>query len=490
MNWLFKLLDAAGTNQATVDANGSVKVTGPTTLSQVGFGAVAGRVDDGSVTGTARVNRVYASESGQALKTTSAQLLWDDTFNGLAQNTAKYNFAATTQTGTQAGGFLNLNAAAGLAINTNSGVATWRTFPLFGKCELRNTTSLQLTQVPQANNLIEFGFINAVLTTRVAPLDGVFFRYNASAELRGVVNYNGTEVQTAAITAPSANVTHDFGIVVTTDNACFYIDGVLRGTITLLTDAPSQGQPMMAASLPWMARTYIGGSAPALATTVKITDVFVTALGYDMAKPWGETKSGLGHMAYQGQNGGTMGTTANTGNGATPAAAALTNTAISTGSPVGLGGLAHVLPTLAAGTDGLLFSYQNPASTVNATGRTLIIKGVNISGGVDLVLAGGPLVLAYSLAFGHTAISLATAEAASFTAAGTTKAPRRVWLGVQSCIAAAVAGTPLNGNVAVTFNSPITVAPGEFVAITVRNQGVVTTTGSVIITAAFDAYFE
>ena len=490
MNWLFKLLDAAGTNQATVDANGSVKTTGPTTLSQVGFSALAGRVDDGSVTGTARVNRVYATEAGQSLKVASPQLLWDDTFNALAQNTAKYNFAATTQTGTQAGGFLNLNAGAVTTINTNSGVATWRTFPLFGKGELRNTTSLQLTQVPQANNLIEFGFINAVLTTRVAPLDGVFFRYNASAELRGVVNYNGTEVQTAAITAPSANVTHDFGIVVTSDNACFYLDGVLRGVITLLTDAPSQGQPSMSAALPWMARTYIGGSAPALATTVKITDVFVVSLGYDHAKPWAEAKSGLGHMAYQGQNGGTMGTTANTLNGATPAAAALTNTAISTGSPVGLGGLAHVLPTLAVGTDGLLFSYQNPVGTVNATGRNLIIKGVNISGGVDLLLAGGPLVLAYSLAFGHTAISLATAEAGSFTAAGTTKAPRRVWLGVQSCIAAAVAGTPLSGNIAVTFNSPITVAPGEFVAITVRNQGVVTTGGSVIITAAFDSYFE
>jgi len=194
-------------------------------------------------------------------------------------------------------------------------------------------------------------------------------------------------------------------------------------------------------------------------------------------------------MAYQGQNGGTMGTTANLLNGAIPAAAALSNTAASTGSPAGLGGVAHILPTLTAGTDGIAFTYQNPAGGTTQTPRNLIVRGVYITGTVDVILAGGPLLYVYSVAYGHTAVSLATAESASF-ATGTAKAPRRVWVGVQTCPSTAAVSTVLSPSLAVQFTSPITVAPGEYIAIAVRNAGTVTTTGSVIITCAFDAYFE
>jgi hypothetical protein len=119
-----------------------------------------------------------------------------------------------------------------------------------------------------------------------------------------------------------------------------------------------------------------------------------------------------------------------------------------------------------------------------------VIQGVTLSGGVNAALTGGPLILVYSVAYGHTAVSLATAESASFTNA-TTKAPRRVWLGVQTTVVTAAAGVPLGpAPITMAFASPIVVAPGEFVAITVRNQGIVTSAGSIIITGAFDAYFE
>ena len=491
MGFLQKIIGSITGNIAEVDANNNLQVRNPTTLAHTGFIAVAGRNDDGVTTGTARVKRVYATESGQGLKTASPILLWDDTFNATTQNTSKYTVNFATETITAAGGFLNLWAAGVAAANIRSGIQTFKTFPLCGKSETRASFSLQLSIAHQALNLVEFGLFSANLASNVAPTDGVFFRYNASNELRGVVNYNGVEVQTTAISQPSAAVTHDYLIVTTTDEVVFYIDGVVKGSLTLLTDAPSQGQPFMMGSQPLTIRTYTTATFPASIETIKVTDVFVTLLGPDMGgRDWSETKAGLGHMAYQGQNGHTQGTTANTLNGATPAASALTNAAISTGSPVGLGGLAHVLPTLAAGTDGLLYSYQNPAPTVNITGRNLIIKGVYITGGVDLVLTGGPLVLAFSLAYGHTAASLTTAETASFATA-TTKAPRRIWLGVLSCIAAAAAGTPLSGGpINVKFDSPIVVAPGEFAAIAVRNQGVVTSAGSIITTCAFDAYFE
>lgn len=478
---------ASVAGKANVDANYNLQVRTPKTLSQAGFVSLSGIDDDGTTDG--RVKRIYASESN-AVKNAQTELLWDDTFNATAQNTAKYNFAATTQTGSQAGGYLILNTSAITTINTNSGIQTFRTFPIFAKSETRFNVSLMLTQVPQANNLIEFGLFAAVLTTRVAPTDGVFFRYNQAGELRGVISYAGVETQTAAITAPSASVNHDYLIVINTNAVVYYIDDVKVGQITLSTDAPTRGQPMSAATVPLCIRTYHGASAPALATQVKVSDVFVTLLGPQLTKNWSEQKAGMGHMAYQGQNGGTMGTTAQYANSSNPAAAVPTNTTAALG--VGLGGKFQETLTLAAGTDGIISSFQNPAGSVTQTPRNLIIRGVSIGGVVTVALTTNPLAGTMALAFGHTALSLATAEAASFTAGGTTKAPRRIALCATSVSSAtAAAGTPVAGvPVSIQFNTPIVVAPGEYVAITHNKVTTAPATGAIMWTITFDAYYE
>lgn len=474
-------------NKANVDSGFNLNVTHPKTLQRAGFGALATVDDDGSTDG--RVKRIYGTEAN-ALKNAQTELLWDDTFNATAQNTAKYNFAATTQTGSQAGGYLILNTSAITTINTNSGIQTFRTFPIFAKSETRCNISLMLTQVPQANNLIEFGLFAAVLTTRVAPTDGVFFRYNQAAELRGVISYAGVETQTAAITAPSASVNHDFLIVINTNVVIFYIDDVKVGQIILETDAPTLGQPISAATVPLCVRTYHGGSAPALATQVKVSGVFVTILGPQLTRSWPEQKAGFGHMAYQGQNGGTMGTTAQYANSSNPAATVPTNTTAALGT--GLGGKFQETLTLAAGTDGIISSFQNPAGSVTQTPRNLVIRGVTITGVVTVALTTNPLAGTMSLAFGHTAVSLATAEAASFTAGGTTKAPRRIALCATSVASAtAAAGTPVAGlPVSIQFSSPIVVAPGEFVAVTHNKVTTAPATGAIMWTITFDCYYE
>lgn len=473
--------------KANVDSNYNLQVRTPKALAQAGFASLSGTDDDGTTDGI--VKRVYVSEAN-AVKNAQTELLWDDTFNATAQNTAKYNFAATTQTGSQAGGYLILNTSAITTINTNSGIQTFRTFPIFAKSETRVTIAMLLTQSPQANNLIELGLFSAVLTTRVAPLDGVFFRYNAAGELRGVINYNGTETQTSAITPPSANVNHDYTIVISADGAVFFIDGLRVAKITLLTDAPTLGQPISSATVPLCVRTYHGGSAPALATQVKVSDVYVTLIGPQLTKNWSEQKCGMGHMAYQGQNGGTMGTTALYANSSNPGTAVPTNTTAALGS--GLGGKFQETLTLAAGTDGIIQSYQNPAGSVTQTPRNLYIKGVTITGVVTVALTTNPLAGTMSLAFGHTAVSMATAEAASFTAAGTTKAPRRIALCSTSVASpTAAAGTPVTGlPFSVQFSSPIVVAPGEFIAVTHNKVTTAPATGSIMWTITFDAYYE
>lgn len=477
---------ASTAGKANVDSGFNLQVATPKALARAGFNALAGIDDDGTTDG--RVKRIYASEAN-ALKNAQTEILWDDTFNALAQNTAKYNFAATTQTGSQAGGYLILNTSSITTINTNSGIQTFRTFPLFAKSETRCNIALMLTQVPQANNLIEFGLFAAVLTTRVAPTDGVFFRYNAAAELRGVISFGGVETQTAAITAPSASVNHDYLIVINTNVVMFYIDDVKVAQIVLSTDAPSLGQPSQSAALPVCVRTYHGASAPALATQVKVSDIFVTLLGPQLNKPWSQQKAGMGHMAYQGQNGGTMGTSALYANSANPAAAVPANITANLGT--GLGGKFQETLTLAAGTDGIIQSFQNPPGTINLTGRNLVILGVTISGVVSVVLTTNPLTGTMSLAFGHTAASLATAEAASFAAGGTTKASRRIALGCTGVLVADAVGSIVRGMpIMHRFDAPIVVAPGEFVAVTHNKISVAPASGAIMWSITYDAYYE
>ena len=57
--------------------------------------------------------------------------------------------------------------------------------------------------------------------------------------------------------------------------------------------------------------------------------------------------------------------------------------------------------------------YQVPAGTVNVPGKRLKITGVKMTSFVQTAMTGGPLVNTFALAFGHTAVSLATAEAAA-----------------------------------------------------------------------------
>jgi hypothetical protein len=143
------------------------------------------------------------------------------------------------------------------------------------------------------------------------------------------------------------------------------------------------------------------------------------------------------------------------------------------------------LPTLTANTDGIICSYQVPLGAATLPGKTLYVRGVNINSVVTTVLAGNatPVVYSYSLAFGHTAISLATTETA------TSKAPRRKILGVNQFPAAAALGTQA-ASIDSNLDVPVVVQPGEFVQVVAKNIGAVTTTGVITFFIDINGYFE
>lgn len=192
----------------------------------------------------------------------------------------------------------------------------------------------------------------------------------------------------------------------------------------------------------------------------------------------------MGQMGYQGQSGGTMGTTNNLTNSSSPATGTGSNTATIV---TGLGGYGAISAAVGAQTDYIATSYLNPDSTAAFTGRRLVINGVKISCVSAGAVAGATITTLYwMLAFGHTAVSLATAEAA------TTKAPRRVPLGFVYLPSAAAIGTVFTPDaIVVQFVAPIVINPGEYIASVVKQTvGLATASHTINYSVMFDAHFE
>lgn len=464
-------------NLAEVDSNNNLQVALPVIPNQAGYVQLAGELSGSGDPAGLLVEALRASAQGR-LSVGQPVALLNEFFNNTALNSAVFTAPVTTMTVTVAGGTLNLNASNLTTTATVARVSTYANFPFLADLATYTTFDALLTQPPQNNNVVEMGF--GVATASTAPTDGAFFRYNASGQLLAVININGVEVTSGPLTAPADNVMHRYKITVENDRVFFAINGVVQA---ILATPNTAGFPMYAPAQPWFARVYNSG-VPSLAVQLKVGYLCVgmqDAAG--LALDVGTLSAIGGKHGSQGQTGHTMGSTALLTNNLAPGAgAAMTNTTAALGS--GLGGQFSALPTLAANTDGIVCSYQNPAPTSAIPGKTLLIKGVRVQSIVTTVLAGGPVLYEYALCYGHTAVSLATAEGA------TAKAPRRLPIGLETFAAnAAVGSLGSVGGQYMAFANPIAVLPGEFVAIAAKNVGTVTTTGVVMFIVTFDAVF-
>ena len=465
-----------GTNNVVVDATSKgLVVQNPKTLGQEGYVDMAALIDAGALTGSILSRAIKATPLGR-LEASQPVPVFTDTFNYTAQDSGRWNVALTTFTMGYASGFVTLNNG---AVTTASAVAVMKSYfatPIPTEGSLRFRMFGFLTQTPQNNCTVEFGLMFAATTA--APTDGAFFRFDATGLLKGVQNYNGTENTTSAMTAPTANSSHRWEIVLDETHIEFWIDGQMAGQ---LSSPSANGQPIMSSSVQLLVRMYHAASTPTLANQLKISDIDLWSTDGNINRPSAYERAQQGMMAYQGVSGMTMGTTANNANNTNPSVAVPTNTSAALGT--GLGGKFWETASLAVTTDGIISSFQVPAGTVNVAGRKLVITGISWQSIVQTVLAGGPFIYQHGLAFGHTAVSLATAEGAA------AKAPRRIALG-QSTFAATAAVGSIGANISRTFASPIVVNPGEFVATFVKNEGTVGTAGTISHAITFDAHWE
>jgi hypothetical protein len=471
---------ATGSNTAglaNVDSNFNLQVRTPINAAQAGFAVIAGQVDAGTITGTV-LNRAASVTPANRLETSQVTPLFSDTFNYTAQDSGRWSVSLTTFAVTFSGGSMNINSGTVTTASAVAAIRTYATFPYLTSGQMIAETTASFTQPPQAHSQFECGFlyVTNVLTT---PTDGAaFFRIDTTGVLKGVVNYNGVEVTTAALAMPIYSNANVFKVAVDERRAEFWINGVLQASIAVTA---TNGQMQMSPTLQYGIRFFNDATGPTLAAQAKISDVNIYHLDQADNRPYPVVNGCQGLMAYQGVGGQTMGSTALQANSANPTAAAPTNTTAALGT--GLGGNFWETASLAVNTDGIISSFANPAASVTVTGRKLVITGIRWMSIVQTVLAGGPFVYHHTLCFGHTAVALNTAEGAA------TKAPRRIALGVSTFVATAAVGT-VGANLSHTFTTPIVVNPGEFIATAVKNIGTVGTSGTIHHSITFDGYWD
>ena len=477
------------TDEMFVDTNNAARVALSNDSANNGILVVSGRADDGDFTGIV-LDIDPETDADYRLRVAQDRLDFQETFSGAALNSAQWSSTVTTMTTTVGAAYLTLNAGNSVATSAVARVQSYRTFSLApgGALELDVPIKISAASVGIANTTWELGFFIASGIT--APTDGVFLRMNASGELRLVASFGGAETQSAPIVFTNTptgwpaqlldvNVDREVLLVLTASTVYLWFNNTL---VTTLEQPVGRPTFMQAQSLPVTFRIYnASGGAPSSATQMLIGPMAVSTSGLTNTLSIAETATMMGAGGYQGQSGGTMGSTANWANSAAPANATLLNTAAGYTT---FGGQFAFLPLAGAETDYALFGFQVPVAVANAHNKNLMIYGVRIDAvNLGAAVATTATVMQWALGVGSTAVSLATPEAA------TTKARRVIPLGIQSWIVGAAIGTPCE-SIRHTLQGGALAEPGTFVHIILKLP-VSTATASQVIrgTVTIDAYY-
>ena len=465
------------TYNAEVDSHGNLQATGPLTSNQSGFASLVAENDAGNVTGS-RYMKELEVEDDYRLITANEQLIWSDVFAGSALNTAKWTNTNATMTTTIVGGFAQLNAGLNTASGSNAILTSRKFLPIYKQNTTRLEWEAQFSQLPVTNNVCEMGLFTASGTT--APTSGAFFRVTSAGLFYAVVNFSGTEQQSSALnfsTLVNQNTTHSFLIYLNSTSVTFWIDNIL---VAEIENSAGQGASIDSMSGTVSFRTY-NTAATSSAQVLKVGCVSASILGTSINQPFGHIMSGNDQHSSQGQTGGTMGGTAISPNGALTATAVPSGTTVAAGQ-TGLGGETLITMTMAINTPVIVFSYLNPAGTSALPGKDLYISGVTLQSTTVTAITAVAPILTWSVAYGHTAISLATTESV------TTKAPRKILLGCETLLL--TAGTN-NQRIAEDFvNAPICVHPGEYIQLVLTNRsGTAATAGGLLVSCNITGYF-
>lgn len=388
-------------------------------------------------------------ESGSLAVSLNA-LIFTEQVDGNALNTNLWMTSVLTQAIAQSAGFILLNSALSTAANGYAILTSIKAMQLYGHLPFTVVIRAKVNITPIANATIELG-IGAAATT-AAPSDGCFYRWAPDGTFRCVINNNGVETQSAALTAPATTIEHIFEIDVVEDNVFFTLDDVVIATVAVPS---TQAYPVNNGRQTIFARTFNGASIPATAPQLGIGQVNVVQEDLNQNKLWKEMLVSLGRGAYQNPLTPYTQTT-NHANSTDPVSATLSNTAAGYTT---LGGRWQFAAVAGAATDYALFGFQVPATyqlNLSSIAISALLTGAAIAGTATL--------LDWSLGLNASAVSLATAEAPPATYAA-----RRIPLGMQGFALAAPNGPMQIGDAAPDivriFDPPLVIDGGRFVHI-------------------------
>lgn len=465
-------------NTLAINADGEAAVGLTQTKLDAGFACIAGEIHDGS-NGVARLVRRVSLTNNQNMRTSQNNILWRDVFNhAIVQNDA-YQVSLTTFTTAVTGGFWTLNSGSSVAASAVARVQTYRTFEVFGggmTTTIAVKAKLGINPTSNTGGEIGLGYATAIAT----PNDGVYFKIPATGNFVGVMNFNGTETTVDLVTSPVANTVYDLRISINSDGASFFVNDVLEGRLSTPSTAAAG---FMSRSMPVLCRLFNTASGASSAQQLSIGEMIV--FQEDATRNLSASELAVSNCFHSVNvpRGTATGQTLNYANTAAPASATLSNTAAGYTT---LGGQWQFAAVAGAETDYALFGYQVPASSVTGGNKNLWITGINIDTfNMGAAVATTPTLLQWSLGFGSTAVSLATADGTG------TRAPRRLPLGVQCLPVATPVGGCANAGINVRFKTPIMVDAGTFLHIILK-MPTATATASQIVRGivGVEGYFE
>lgn len=476
---------------AEVNAANQLKVTAETNVAvnpgNVGAFRFFSENDPGTVTGSAYLQSPETSDDYR-LRVGMDTLLFDHTFSETLVDTSSFKITGvTTMTSALSGGFLTLNAGNATVAGNYISYSTHRHFRVRGTSPLYIEVTSNPTVLPITNQVIEFGLFQPV--AGVQPTDGVWFQLT-SAGLIGVMAYNGIITQSGVLHQPGEILVGDnttYLITINQGYVEFWLDDVLHGEIAV---PAGQSTPFLTDSLPLTLQQRNSGTVAASPQAqFRVGDISITSGDIASNKSWASQMCGMGQMGYQGQSGGTMGTTAALPNAT--AATTVTGAALAqaTSLATGLGGQVGITAGV-PGVDGAVTSFLNPVGSVTQPPRNLTITGIKIAAvNIGAAVATTPTVIQWSLGFGATALTLATAEAQTVTAVSA-KSYRRIPLGFSSFVVGAAIGQQAP-DITMKFDSPVVVHPGEYVACVAKFiQGTATASQVIWTNVTFDAHWD
>jgi hypothetical protein len=485
------LIGKDATNIAST-TNGVPVFTGDAAAAPAGVGGTRmfSENDPGAITGTPYLVSPETS-TDYRLRVGLDTILYDHTPAEIALDTSRLKISGiATMTTTLASGFIALNAGAAATASGNYvSYSTNRVFRIRGASQLYVEMEVNVSTMPIANQVFEAGLFLPV--AGIQPADGVWFQIDSSG-LKGTINYNGTITQTGVLAATlTAGVNYHLTMAISDTEVQWWKDDVLL----IETQIPGgQAAPCLTDSLPYTMQMRNSGVVSASGQAiVKVGNIVISAGDLSYNKPFSHQMAGMGHMGYQGQAGGTMGTTALYPNAA--AATVVTGAALSQTATLatGLGGQIGITAAV-PGVDGYVFAFQNPVGSVSQPPRNLTITGLKISSvNIGAAVATTPSTLAWSLAFGATGAtipSLAATETGTLVAA-TVKAHRRIPLGLQTWLVGAALGAS-GGDIVIDLSaSPVVLHPGEWVGLVAKFiQGTATATQVIFVNATVLSCFD